>query len=477
MQKTIEPHSLTPRSAPAVKTSRKVKDSIFYGQTTSLCEVCLKLVPAKIIFQGKNVYYHKRCATHGEQKTLISTDIAYFKKCKEYFKEPDLPYVHQTETLRGCPYDCGLCPDHEQHTCLALVEINQKCNLSCPVCFADSSPQKSRELDLPTFERMLDTLVKSEGEPDLLQISGGEPTIHPQILEFIAAAKRRPIRHIMLNTNGLRIAQDEAFVKELSQFRPGFEVYLQFDSLKEEALKTIRGANLLDVREQALQNLEKYAISTTLVVVVKKGVNDQELGNLIHHALKYKCVRGVTFQPIQDAGRNVDFTVDQSRLVLSEIRQNILDQCDLFSPDDIIPLPCNPETIAIGYGIRDGEKVLPATSFFSDEEFLKSGPNTVTYESHPALKEKVFNLLSLATAEQNGEGKLKDLLCCLPQFECPTDLDYDRIFRVVIMQFLDKHNFCLAQVKRSCVHFVTEAGKIIPFETYNLFYRPGLNNE
>jgi uncharacterized radical SAM superfamily Fe-S cluster-containing enzyme len=451
---------------------RRVKNSIFYGQTTSLCEECLKLVPAKIIFEDGRVYYFKKCPEHGEQQTLISTDIAYFKKCKEFFKAPDEPFFRQTETIRGCPHDCGLCPDHEQHTCLALIEINQNCNLSCPVCFAESSPERVGQLDLPTFERMLDVLVKSEGEPDLLQISGGEPTLHPQILEFITAARTRPIRHIMLNTNGLRIAQDEAFVAELAQFRPGFEVYLQFDSLQESALRTIRGANLLSVRAKALANLEKYKISTTLVAVVKKGVNDHELGDIIRHALTFNCVRGVTFQPIQDAGRNRDFHSRDNRLVLTEIRQNILNQCDFFASDDLIPLPCNPETIAIGYGIRSGTGFMPVTRFFKDDELLKTGPNTVTYEKHPALKERVFNLLSLATAEHNSETKLKDLLCCLPQFEVPDELGYDRIFRVVIMQFLDKHNFCIAQVKRSCVHFITPAEKIVPFETYNLFYRP-----
>ena len=449
---------------------RKIKNSIFYGQTTSLCETCLTLVPAKIHFEDGKVFYLKRCETHGSQKTLISTDISYFKKCKEYFKEPDLPYLHQTETIRGCPYDCGLCPDHEQHTCLALIEINQKCNLQCPVCFADSSPKQNKEISIETFERMLDTLVASEKEPDLLQISGGEPTLHPQILPFLQLAKTKPIRHIMLNTNGIRIAQDEEFVIELAKLKPGFEVYLQFDSLNAEALREIRGADLLSVRKKALANLEKHQVSTTLVVVVKKGLNDDELGKIIEFALGYKCVRGVTFQPIQDAGRNENFELDSNRIVLSEIREKILEQSPHFTAEDIIPLPCNPETIAIGYGVRDGEKMIPVTRWISEDDLLK-GPNTVTYEKYPELKEKVFNLFSLATSEWNSESKLKDFLCCLPQFEVPNDLGYDRVFRVVIMQFLDKYNFCLAQVKRSCVHFVTEKGKIIPFETYNMFYR------
>jgi uncharacterized radical SAM superfamily Fe-S cluster-containing enzyme len=450
---------------------RQIKPTIFYGQTTSLCETCLVLVPAKIYFEDGNVYYQKRCKTHGEQKTLVSTDIAYFKKCKEYFKEPDLPLVTQTETLRGCPYDCGLCPDHEQHTCLALIEINQKCNLKCPICFADSSPAKTKELDRETYEKMLETLVASEGEPDLLQISGGEPTLHPQILEFLHLAKARPIRHLMINTNGIRIAQDEEFVAELAKLKPGFEVYLQFDSLQASALKTIRGADLRSVRDRALANLEKHGIATTLVVVVQKGTNDDELGAIIEHALKYKCVRGVTFQPIQVVGRTDEFDEKSQRIVLSEVRQKILDQSKRFTPDDLIPLPCNPEAIAIGYGLRDGDQFVPVTSWFAEDDVLRKGPNTVTYEKYPELKRRVFDLLSLSTVEHNSESKLKDLLCCLPQFEVPTEFGYDRVFRVVIMNFLDRYNFCIAQVKRSCVHFVTEKQKIIPFDTYNLFYR------
>ena len=154
---------------------------------------------------------------------------------------------------------------------------------------------------------MFDALVLSEGEPDLVQISGGEPTIHPQILEIIAAARRRPIRHVMLNTNGIRIAEDPAFVDALAEFKPGFEVYLQFDSLNDEALKNLRGAALSRIRRQALAKLEARNISTTLVCTVKRGVNDDEIGAIVRHALTYKCVRGVTFQPVQDAGRNDGF--------------------------------------------------------------------------------------------------------------------------------------------------------------------------
>src|SRR3984957_19007056 len=283
---------------------RPSKDYSFYGQTMSLCETCLKLVHAKVVIEGDNVFYLKRCPSHGMQKTLVSTDAAYFKSCKDFIKPGDLPLHYQSTTEHVCPYDCGLCPDHEQHSCLALIEINDACNLTCPVCFAGSSTAHTMQRTLVEVEAMLDTLVESEREPDLVQISGGEPTIHPQILEILRRAKSKPIRHLMLNTNGIRIARDSDFVAALTEFMPGFEVYLQFDSLKRSALENLRGADLRRIREQELANLEKAGISTTLVCTVKKGVNDEEVGEIVHFALGYSCVRGVTFQPVQDAGRN-----------------------------------------------------------------------------------------------------------------------------------------------------------------------------
>jgi len=448
----------------------------FYGQTTSLCESCLRLVPAKIVIEGDDVFYLKRCTEHGAQKTLVSTDAAYFRKTREFIKPGDLPLRHQSRTQYGCPYDCGLCPDHEQHSCLALIEVNDACNLACPVCFAESSPERTGQRSLAEIDAMLETLVASEGNPDLVQISGGEPTIHPQILEILKLAKSKPIRHIMLNTNGIRIATDGAFVDELAALKPGFEVYLQFDSLKREALVNIRGADLRKAREQALANLEAAGISTTLVCVMKKGVNDGEIGDIIRYALGLSCVRGITFQPVQDAGRNLDFDKNRDRMLLSDIRREIAAQAsELFVPDDIIPLPCNPDSIAVAYCLRNGRHATPITRMIPKEEFLAAAPNTISFERYPELKTRLFDLLSLASSGERTKTVLGELLCCLPQIEVPGDFGYDRVFRIAIVQFLDRYNFCIAAVKRSCIHFVTPQAKIVPFDTYNLFYRNGLD--
>ncbi len=453
---------------------RKQTPYVFYGQTMSLCEECLGLVPAKILIEDNDVYYQKRCNDHGVQKTKVSSDAAYFKICKDYIKPGDRPLVYQTRTDYGCPLDCGLCPDHEQHSCLALIEINEECNLECPVCFAESSPKRKSNLTLDEIEGMIDTLVQSEGEPDVLQLSGGEPTIHPQILDILRLAKTKPIRHLMINTNGVRIARDKEFVQELAKLSPGFEVYLQFDSLEKAALENLRGVDLRTIRRNALENLEAFNISTNLVVTVKKGVNDHEIGAIIDHALQYKCLRGITFQPIQDVGRNVDFDKNTDRFLLSDIRRAIYEQSPHFAAQDIIPLPCNPESISIAYALREGNKLSPVTAHFPKEDLIAEVPNAVSFEKNMELKKKVIDLFSLSSGDLNTAERMESLLCCLPSVPALDSLGYENIFRVTIVQFLDRYNFCVGNVKRSCIHFVTRDKQIIPFDTYNMMYRNGL---
>lgn len=450
---------------------RKSAPYLFHGQTVSLCDECLAPVPTKVAIEGDRVYYLKRCRTHGVRKALVSTDVAYWKRTLDWLKPGDRPETAQTRIDLGCPYDCGLCPDHEQHSCLALIEVNEHCNLTCPVCFAGSSPAHGGTRTLEEIERMLDALVASEAEPDLLQISGGEPTLHPEIMTILRMARARPIRHIMLNTNGLRIARDRDFVRELATLKTGFEVYLQFDSLRPEVHKALRGADLTRIRRQALENLEAEGISTTLVATIRKGLNDDEVGALIDHALEWSCVRGVTFQPIQDAGRNEGFDANSHRALLSDIRRAVIAADNPFGEADMIPLPCNPESISIGYGLRRGRQVAPITGMMPRETLVDVLPNTVTFERYPGLRQRVFDFFSLSSGECNAADRLEALLCCLPEVQVPADIGYPDLFRIVIVEFLDPHNFCLSRVKRSCVHFVTPEGKIVPFDTYNLFYR------
>ena len=307
--------------------SDKQRPYLFYDVAISICSACYRKVEAKTIFQDGRVYLLKRCPEHGHERVLIADDVEYYRRCREIFiKPPEMPLVYNTPVKWGCPYDCGLCTDHEQHSCLTLVEVCDYCNLRCPVCYASSGPERQQFRDLKLIEKMLDAVVRNEGRPDVVQLSGGEPTMHPDFFAIVEMAKARPIRHLMVNTNGVRIAQDDEFAQRLAAYAEDFEVYLQFDSFEREPLLALRGTDLRRVREQALEKLNHYGISTNLVVTLKKGLNDHEIGRTIEYALKQPCVRGVTFQPIQDAGRLEGFNPATDRLTLTEVRRKILEQ-------------------------------------------------------------------------------------------------------------------------------------------------------
>lgn len=500
----------------------KTRPYLFYDVTLSICSTCYRKVEGKTVFQDDKVFLLKRCPDHGSEKVLIADDVDYYRRCREIFiKPPEMPLVYNTPVKWGCPYDCGLCTDHEQHSCLTLVEICDYCNLRCPVCYAESGPERQQFRTLAQVEKMLDAVVRNEGHPDVVQLSGGEPTVHPNFFEIVELAKARPIRHLMVNTNGLRIAQEEDFVKRLAEVKEDFEVYLQFDSFEREPLMQLRGADLRRIREQAIENLNRHNISTNLVVTLKKGLNDHEIGKTIDYALKQPCVRGVTFQPIQDAGRLESWVGDDiqdhchpersmifgeagdhtqsrglefvsppankangrsirnfnpatDRLTLTELRRKILEQTNVFKPEDVIPVPCHPDSLAMAYALKLNGKVTPLTSMIPPDVLINGAKNTILYEQEPAVRDGLFKLFATNHSPQSQAGTLRELLCCLPKVFVPEKISYENIFRVIIMQFIDAHSFDVRSVKKSCVHIVHPDGRLIPFDTYNLFYRDDL---
>lgn len=453
----------------------KQRPYLYYDAAVSICAECFRRVEAKIVFEGGKVFMLKRCPEHGPGRVLLADDAEYYRRAREVFLKPsEMPRRFNTPVRWGCPYDCGLCPEHEQHSCLTLVEVADRCDLKCPICYAGSGPDRPGVRTLEEIVAMLDAVVRNEGEPDIVQISGGEPTIHPRFFEILDAARRRPIRHLMVNTNGVRIARDEEFARRLADYRKGFEVYLQFDSFQPEALRRLRGSDLSEVRRKALERLNRFDISTTLVVTLQKGVNDDEVGKIVDFALEQPCVRGVTFQPVQDAGRTEGFDPSTDRLTLTEVRRAVLEQTGVFGPADILPVPCHPDSIAMAYALKTAEGPVALTGMIDPKILIEGGRNTIVYEKDPEIQGKLFSLLSTGESPEGQAARLKDLLCCLPKASTPGTIGYKDVFRLIIMQFIDAHSFDLRSVRKSCVHIAHPDGRIIPFDTYNLFYRGDL---
>ena len=454
----------------------------YYDSTISICSTCLRRVDAKVVFQDGCVWMLKRCPEHGAERVLMADDIGYYKLARESFiKTPEQVIAPNTPVRHGCPYDCGICPDHEQHGCSLLIEVTDNCNLRCPTCYAGSGPERQTHRSLEQIERMLDRAVANEGEPSIIQISGGEPTMHPEFFEILRLTRERPIGHLMVNTNGLRIANEPGFAERLASFSPGLEIYLQFDSFRPDVLKALRGADLRKTHYRAIDRLNALGIHTTLVATIRRGLNDDEMGEIIDYASQIACVRGVTFQPVQAAGRlegyEHGFDKARDRLTLTEIRRRILEQYPVFAPEDLIPVPCHPDHLAMAYALKLDSKLVPLTGLIDPDFLIEAGRATITYETDPAVREHFLNLFSThhsVTSQTDAMNGFLDKLERSPKQQ----LGYENVFRVLIVEFIDAHGFDLRSIRKTCVHIVHPDGKrVMPFDTYNLLYRDQLEKQ
>lgn len=451
------------------------RDYIYYEYTQSLCCQCLQTIPAKIVFRDNSVYILKYCPTHGEQIELLEEEQAYHLKKKQYDKPGTSMQIH-TKVEKGCPFDCGICPQHDQHACIGLIEITTACNLECPLCYAQAG--KGEFLPIQTIEKMMDFFQESEGNnAEILQISGGEPTLHPQIIDILKLAKSKKFKYVMLNTNGLKIAEDESFVSELQQFIGGFEVYLQFDGLKDSTYEQLRGKPLLQTKKKAIETLAKYKIPSTLVTAVKAGINDTELGSIFNLGLNQPYVRGINFQPAAYFGR-VNHAEKEKRVTLSGVLKRLEAQTSgLLRMNDFIPLPCNSERIAITYLYKSSKGgFVPVTRDARIKDYLHIINNTFVFTVEDALKNAGGSIRDIKTTCDcfkflNDFRQIVPFDFFLKSKEKKMEYVDQNTFRISVSSFLDAYNFEMKGMQKECVHIITKDLRKIPFSAYNMLYR------
>ncbi len=359
----------------------KPRDYVYLGATRSLCPECRSLVPAKIVLRdGKRVYFRKRCREHGEFEDFVCSDVAYYDR-HEFSQPARLPKKFGVKPERGCPFDCGLCTEHEQHTCIALVEVTSSCNLKCPMCFAESGPGGKHQ-DFATVARMVDRYVEVEGgHADVVQFSGGEPTIHPEILRMVRYAYDRPIATVMINTNGIRLAKDEGFVAALAEMRDRFEVYLQFDGFDASTNRALRGEELIETKLAALENLQKHDVRVTLVCTVDHNTNLHEVGRVLEFGLARPHVRGASYQLATYCGRHLEPADLEKRATIPDVAKALVAQTGgLLAEDDFYPLPCaHPNCHLMAYFYRAGGRPVPISRLVDVRKHLGVIANSVVW--------------------------------------------------------------------------------------------------
>ena len=483
----------------------KHRDYTFLGLTQSLCPTCRRLVPAKIIARQGRVYFRKRCPEHGERDDFICGDVTRYDLTSTSLPAK-LPQETFTTSQHGCPFDCGLCEQHEQHTCIGVIEITDGCNLTCPMCYAGSAPGKAHK-SVADVKRAIDSLVAAEGRAEVAQLSGGEPTIHPNFLEILDYALTQPIDYVMVNTNGLRLAHDKELVAALAVRRERVEIYFQMDDLDDQVLARLRGqTGLLEKKLAALDCLEQAGLNVTLVATLQGGVNDTAPARLLEFARSRSFITGLSFQPATYSGRHVLPDELERRITFPDVVDQLCSSKDGdFQASDFTPLPCaHPNCHWITLAARHDGKLWPLSRVIDTETNRDLLANGISFTRHGSqtLVAQLLSRLACAgggccapTGDNSASGLpivIDGQATCSPTSDATMQRDETTrvildllsralegkasardMLRITITSFLDAYNFDVRRVMKCCTHHVLPSGHIIPFCAYNVLYRDG----
>lgn len=463
--------------------ARGQRDGVF-KRTTSTCPTCLALLRVDVVIEDGKVWFDKDCDRCGPSRALVSEDAAYYVNAYTFARAGTEPLVFSTEVKKGCPTDCGTCSDHEQHTCLPIVEITDHCNLECPVCIVDN--RYSKHMSPETFQGVIDRLVAQEGFCESVALSGGEPTSHPKLFELIDIATRPEIGRVVVITNGLRLGRDRAFAQKLKD--AGVYVALQLDGFDAETHQIIRGRDLTEDKDLALQALSALQIPTQLIFVAVRGVNEHQIGQAVELLFSADHFLSLNFQPVAYTGSGGGrFAHDpHDRLTIPGVIARVEEQTDGFlCKSDFSPLPCShPQCVSLTYILRlnDGSWV-PFPRFVDFREhgaLLRSSATLVASpEIEDAMMDVVHDVFANEDAIDRGSEVLAALRRCIDEMFGGEPLDTHTALRIgegqaksiFLHHYMDRHDFDLERLRKCCHHYAQGDGRIMPACGFNMFHR------
>jgi len=471
-------------------------------ETRSICPECLRVLDASILEEDNTVYIEKECPEHGRFRDVYWSDYGQYLRAERFRQEGEGLRNPRTRTERGCPLDCGICPEHRSHTALGIIDVTNRCNLRCPVCFATAGT--TGYVYEPTLEQigeMIQNLRRNDPVPaPALQLSGGEPTIREDLFEIIRTAKREGFEHVEVNTNGLRLAGGVDYCRGLKEADVD-TVYLQFDGLTPDVYEFTRGRDLVDVKMRAIENCREAGLeSIVLVVTLVKGVNDHQLGDIIRFAAEnFDVVRCVNVQPVSICGRVPEQERGRMRITIPDFMRAVEEQTGgKIRADDFYPVPTVvPISRAVGalrgrryveftahphcgmatYIFVEGGEIVPITRYGNVEGFTKA-MEAVYREASEGHGTRARVRLAGALRHVSFGLLRKHLWPVLRtgSYEALGDL-HRRMLLVSAMHFMDPYNFDLDRVRRCCIHYAVPDGRIIPFCTMNSIHRPAIEKK
>jgi hypothetical protein len=463
------------------------------GMTQSTCGICHAVIPAKILMDGENVYFHKFCPEHGEFRVFVRSDVKNYLKSQRFVKPAWEPRTFMGDSRAGCPEGCGFCERHEQHLCMPIIEITDRCDLVCPVCI-NASGRNSKgtsspwDLSIHEFQHLLDVVLEGERQVDVLSLSGGEPLLHPQLLDMIdEALSRKEIVRVSLSTNGLRFRDEPSLLRELHSRH--VVISLQLDGFHERIYETLRGKPILREKLEILDRLKECGITTSLTMTAAGGVNDDQFPAMLDYFFKQDHVVSLMVQPVAFVGRGVDMGKELKRLTIPDVI-SLFGKADhpAVKGDDFVPLPCShPLCFSLAfYLMLDNGGAVSINRLADASTLMDSLSNRVIFgldlDEHERLKRMIYDLWSgPCGAVPESQAVLETLRTILKQMSRTPRGSFNpreaftlaerKIKSIFIHAFQDAETFDLARVRRCCQAYPQPDGKLIPACVHNVLGR------
>ena len=446
-----------------------------YSYTTGFCERCRALVSARNLQRDGAVWLETLCPQHGNASALISSDPKWYEASRHYVKPGQIPFAFGNQAFKGCPDSCGLCPEHRQHTCLPVVEITSACNMRCPVCLKPEYGDFG--MSAKEFRHALDRLIAYEGSVPLLNLSGGEPTVHPEFPEFLRICHEKGVMQVSVSTNGLALHAN-ANLRRL--FRDtGTVVSLQFDGFKPETWVTLRGQDLSAMKRELINMMEDEGVRYSLIATVARGINDDEIAPIADFFFASKAL-SLMYQPVAIIGAALGKFDGKQRLAIDDVVRE-LHKCRHIKEGDFNPLPCSdPACFALSYYFQiDENKFYSLKEFLGKETFLDVVANRtlpgLDQEGHNAIRERIYAFWSAADSVADNQQVLARIKSILRELEgsrfspkAAFDVGSTVLRSVFVHAFMDNATFNQGRIMKCCNHYVQPDGRLIPICRHNV---------
>jgi 7,8-dihydro-6-hydroxymethylpterin dimethyltransferase len=452
----------------------------YLRSVTGMCRECRAIVPCRVVEQGGAVYQERLCPKCGPASVRLADSAAWYLQRTSTTVECKPANTPGHPVRLGCPSDCGPCQAHVNACHLPVFSVTNACNMQCPICFTYNRPDQNYFMSRPELRALLDKLIERAGPFDLINITGGEPTLHPDIISLLQECRRPEIGRITMNSNGLRIALDDDLCRHLADL--GVYVVLSFDTLKPETSNLIHGRDVVGLKLKALSNLQRFNVGTTLLNVMLRGVNEREVGAIIDLARTHSNVRSVTVQTMTFTGKGGKDFQPRETMPLDGAAQAIESATSgEFRPSDFFPHSgAHPLCYSIAYYLKGPKRYHSLTAMFTVDELrslLGQGYLLQPGEASENLFREAIDRLWASGDPENLLPALKQLTARMYPVgqalsaSARQKIAQESLLAVYLHAHMDEDTLDLARLAACPDQVPDPEGRLVPACSYNLFYR------